>query len=167
MRTLIHHAKASLDRDGNFGSRVEIHMHAESPDEWSGIYHFGSHGMTVADFHDRVSELKAYHHAKMKRLNGFKELRMRDIVVDGVTHRIVDATLLERGPDVELKLGVYLIGALGHQVLAFRKSLVYPSIEAVPDDDSIVRIARARIEQLVYGIASHEAFIKQVAGAVI
>lgn len=170
MRTVIHHGRHSVHRHKGVGSHVEIHFHGEGDGEWSGIYRFGSHGMSVDDFHARVSELKAYHHAKVKRLNGFKELRMRDIIVDGVKHRIIDANLTERGSDVELKISVYIIGALGHQHLAFtmgaKDGLVYPSIEAVPTDVVIEVMVRRRISELALHAAAHEAFVAQLIGVV-
>jgi len=170
MRTLVHHGHASTTRDGRIGSHVELHLHAETAEEWSGTYRFASHGMTSDEFVARVGDLKAYHAAKMSRLNGFRALKMRDVNVGGVKHRIIEANILERGTDVELRLGVYVISALGHQHHAFtmdhRNGLIYPNIEAVPDDDAIVAIVRKRISDLTWVTSTHEQLKAAVAGIV-
>ena len=168
MKTFVHHGHASTNRRGQVGSHVEIHLHAEADHEWSGVYRFASHGMTADQFLARVAELKAYHAAKMGRLNGFRELRMRDIVVDGTKYRIMDINIIERGSDVELRLGVYEIGALGHQSLAFtmgaKDGLIYPSIDAVPADVVIEVTVRRRISVLALHAAAHASFVSQLAG---
>lgn len=167
MRTLVHHGHASTTRLGKVGSRVELHLHAETAEEWSGVYKFASHGMTADQFMARVAELKAYHVAKMQRLNGFRDLKMKDIVTQGVKYRIIEANIVERGSDVELRLGVYEIGSLGHQRLAFtmgaKNGLIYPSIDAVPADVVIEVTVRMRIVELAMRAALHESFVAQLA----
>lgn len=167
MKTIIHHGRPSVHRHRGVGSHVEIHMHAEGAGEWSGVYKLSSHGMTAEAFASRVAELKAYHAAKMNRLKDFELLRAADIFVDGVKHRITDANLIECGVDVELRLGVSIIGAGGGVLRAFtmgrQNGLIYPSIAAVPSDAEIVRIVRWRIEALVLGGAAHDAFLSRIA----
>ncbi len=168
MKTVIHHGNPSLNKAGNVGSHVELQLHAEVEGEWSGIYKLASHGMTPEEFMARVSELKAYHAAKMKRLNGFRDLKTRDVVVDGgAKYRIMDVNILERGNDVELRLGVYEIGPLGHQRLAFKMGakdgLLYPSIDAVPADVVIEVTVRMRIAELALHAATHATFVRLLA----
>lgn len=170
MKTAIHHGAVSVHRSGGVGSQVTIRITGEVDGEWDGIYRFGSHGMSVDDFHARVAELKAYHAAKMKRLNGFRDLKMRDILEGGAKHRIIEANIIERGEDVELRLGVYLINSLGFQFLAFtmdhKNGLIFPNVDAIPDDDAIERIVRMRIRSLNDVISTHDRFKTAVIGIV-
>lgn len=166
MKTAVHHGPVSI-HGGKVGSHVELHLLAEADGEWSGVYHFPSHGMSPHQFARRVAEITRAHHAKSERLNGFVELRKKDLVVDGETYRVVDCNLVERGTDYELKLAVARQPYNFQPILRMdhRDGLLYPSVDAVPSDREIELMVRTMIATKRVREAEHDRFVADVATA--
>lgn len=148
MKTLIHHGQPSVRR-GIVGSHVELQLLAEKDGEWSGVYHFPSHGMTPQEFVARVQSVTELHKIKMRRFNGFVALRKREFRVGAETYRILDCSLAERGTDYELSLFVVRVTGPNQFEAQFRMDhrdgLLYPSLDAVPSDTEIEDIVTTRI----------------------
>lgn len=156
MKTTVKHGNASV-RDGQIGSHVELHLDGEGASEWSGVYSFSSHGMTADQFVTHVDNLKAYHQAKMSRLNTMKTIPPRALA--GVS---IAATLRERGTDVELVVGV-TPDAGKTFTMDRRDGMLYPSVAEVPDNQTIVGIVRARMLRMQRHEGDHAAFVAEVA----
>jgi hypothetical protein len=166
VKTKIHHGPTSIHR-GEVGSHVELHLLAEAPGEWSGVYNFSSHGMSPQDFVRHVHGLTNSHQIKTRRLNGFVSLRKKELIIGADTFRIIDCNLAERGNDFELLLGVVrVVGENEFEPrlrLDARDGLLYPSLDAVPDDAEIEDMVRTLIGVGDAQKAEHASFLAEVA----
>lgn len=166
MKTAIHHGQTSIRR-GEVGSHVEVHLQPEKDGEWSGVYTFASHGMTPHEFVGRVQAIRDLHRLKTRRLNGFVELRKRDITIGDDVFRVIDCNLFGRGTDYELLVGVARVLGNGEFEQRFkldhRDGLLYPSLDAVPTDAEIEDMVRSRIEVGETQKAAHASFLASVA----
>lgn len=168
MKTVVHHGPTSVRR-GDVGSHVELHLLAEADGEWSGVYHFASHGMSPQAFTKRVHAIERAHHAKSQRLTGFVALREKEFTVGGAVYRIIDCNLVERGTDYELMLrAVRVLGPKQFVPILrmdHRDGLLYPSVDAVPSDAEIEMMVRTMIATKNVREAAHAKFVADVAAA--
>lgn len=167
MKIALHHGRPTI-RQGEVGSHVALHFHAEADGEWDGVYHFPSHGLTAQQVFGKVQDFKSFHAMKVRRLNGFVELRKRKFVVNSEMYCLGDCTVRHHGTDIELLVGVdQLIGdGVWNRVfkMDYRDGLLYPSIDAVPKDDDIEALVISRITITDQHIVNHAAFVNEVRG---
>ena len=158
MKSLVHHGNPSVHK-GNVGSHVAVHLISEKEGEWCGIYHFSSHGMAAQDVVDRVNALRTYHSKKSARLNGWRGLLARPVLIAGNAW-MLDIMVGERGDNVELYVGAVRVD--GTDQTEIRS--VYATIDDVPTDGQIVQMVKQKVSAASAAAAQHATMVSAVAG---
>lgn len=110
---------------------------------WPGIYRIRTHGKTDEEIVADAARLEAHHQAKSDRLDEMQSLFHAPLEVDGALYVWTDATIRERGTDVEVYLCVR--DGLGQRLRNMPIVMVRSSVAAIPSTPDLVDIVRAAI----------------------
>lgn len=148
--------KVGRSRNGKLSSDILLDMEQEGG--WSGYYRISTHGKSPEETAAEIEGVRQHHLKKAARLTGFQSVWNTEFVVAGVTYRIMDCTLWERGTDVELYASVR--PSTGEKFPSM--SWVFGSMSAVPDDAAIVAMIREVVQKSADENAAHEAYQARV-----
>lgn len=131
-----------------------------TPMAWSGTYHVDTHGKTADEILAAIERVQKHHIAKSDCLNRFAELVVTPITVGVEVYTWTDATVFERGDDVELYLAVK--AADGSRPKCLPLKLSFRACADIPSNSEIAARVQLAIAAEVQSASDHQSILDSV-----
>jgi hypothetical protein len=149
------------DRRGRYGRDVMARVGARYPK----VYSFATHGLTAEQIDDRIAEIETRHAAKEAKVDELQAVVGTVFHVNLDAFRIGDATLRDRGNDIEIVVQIFQDRGNDEWALVPGMPIrrVYHEIRLVPDAAGVEAMARGYVETQMMRDIEHDDVVRGAA----